>query len=54
MHEIELINNGNVEDVFGDDVTLVDEVRIGEYVQSRYTINTDIKNIDNNIYVNLY
>lgn len=54
MSEIEQHKDDNVEEVFGDTLISIEETRIGEYPQSRYTINTDIQNFDNDIYVNFY
>lgn len=54
-HEILLDNNNSYEEVFGDTYTKKEQVRVGEYPQSRYIIYTSIPNgILSNLKINVY
>lgn len=54
-HEILLENNNSYEEVFSDGYTKTEQVRVGEYPQSRYIIYTSIPNgILSNLKINVY
>jgi len=54
-HEVLLENNNSYEEVFGDSYTKTEQVRVGEYPQSRYIIYTSIPNgILSNLKINVY
>ena len=49
------INNLPVfEDTFDDTTVTIEQTRVGEYPQSRYTINTNIKDLNNQLRINFY
>lgn len=59
-YDIVLYHDNSIEDVFCDSTHRTSAVRVGEYPQSRYTINTEMSNtwgIDNpslHFYINFY
>lgn len=54
-HEILLENNNSYEEVFSDSYTKKEQVRVGEYPQSRYIIYTSIPDgILSNLKINVY
>ena len=54
-HEVLLENSNSYEEVFGDEYTKTEQVRVGEYPQSRYIIYTSVPNgILSNLKINIY